>query len=287
MNGFSTDLLSTQQQRHWPAFLSLGFDHGEKKTRMHQMQFQGPLRVQRPFYPEGKVCHVYLLHPPGGLVSGDDLNIQLDCAPDSQVLVTTPSAGKIYRSDSNDIAQKQRVDIQVTDSQCEWLPMETIVFDGAHGILNTHICLYGEAKFVGLDVFCLGRPKSDLPFESGSVEQRLSVYHDDKPLLLERQYLASNDPLIAASSGFNGWLVSGMLVAFGLAEPEEAVTLLRNYLENEAITTVSVTYRLKVLVVRYLGDCSEEAQAQLRMCWQLIRPMLMGRQACVPRIWNT
>ena len=74
MKGFSSDLLLAQQQRYWPAFLLLEFEKGENKTRMSEMKFKGPLRVQRPFYPEGQVCHVYLLHPPGGLVSGDDLN---------------------------------------------------------------------------------------------------------------------------------------------------------------------------------------------------------------------
>ena len=287
MTELTDQLSNTESQRHWPAFLLLGFDKGDAKTRMHQMQFHGPLRVQRPFYPEGEVCHVYLLHPPGGLVSGDDLNIQLQCEAGSKVLVTTPSAGKIYRADSNDIAQKQRVDIQVTDSRCEWLPMETIVFDGAHGRLNTQVNLYGDAQFIGLDVFCLGRPKSNLPFVSGSVEQRLALYHNDVPLLLERQFLASNDPLISARSGFNGKLVSGTLVAFGLAEPEQAVDSLRVYLQNESIQTLSVTYRLKVLVVRYLGACSEQAQTQLRACWQLLRPLMSGEPACIPRIWNT
>jgi urease accessory protein len=287
MSEFSTELLDSGQQRHWPAFISLGFDKGNNKTRMHLMKFQGPLRVQRPFYPEGEVCHIYLLHPPGGLVSGDDLSIQIDCEQGSEVLLTTPSAGKIYRSDSNGIVQKQRVDIQVVNGQCEWLPMETIVFDGAHGELNTQVNLYDKAKFIGLDVFCLGRPKSALPFESGSVEQRLSIYHNDKPLMLERQFLASNDPLITAISGFNGQLVSGTFVVFGLDDPETAMQCLREWITHESIETLSVTFRLQVLIVRYLGSCSEQAQGQLRTCWTLIRPMLMNRSACVPRIWNT
>lgn len=165
MSDLTTDILNSEQ-RHWPAYISLGFDKGADKTRMHQMKFQGPLRVQRPFYPEGEVCHTYLLHPPGGLVSGDDLNIQYDCDQGSEVLLTTPSAGKIYRADSNGVVQKQRVDIQVTDANCEWLPMETIVFEGAHGELTTQINLYGDAKLIGLDVFCLGRPKSALPLKA-------------------------------------------------------------------------------------------------------------------------
>ena len=279
--------MSTQTQRHWPAYLSLGFDKPAEKTRMIHMEFKGPLRVQRPFYPEEDVCHVYLLHPPGGLVSGDDLNIQLHCQSNSHALVTTPSAGKIYKADSKSIEQKQHVDIEVDNAVCEWMPMETIVFDGAHGKLSTQVNLFGDAKFVGIDVFCLGRPKSHLPFVHGSVEQRLSIYQDGIPLLLERQYLAADDPLLTAVSGFNGHLVSGTLAVVGLDNGAEMVTQLRDHFHADVKGTLSITYRLNVLLVRYLGDCSEQAQQQLRMCWQLIRPTLLERPACAPRIWYT
>ncbi|WP_456294745.1 urease accessory protein UreD [Vibrio sp. AK197] len=282
----STFNLTTQTTRHWPAFLSLGFDRNGEKTRMHQMRFQGPLRVQKPFYPERDVCHVYLLHPPGGLVSGDDLSIQIECTPNSHALVTTPSAGKIYRADSQDGAQRQQVHIDVVDGCCEWLPMETIVFDGAHGKLSTRVNLYGEAKFAGLDVFCLGRPKSALPFVSGSVEQRIALYYQDNPIFLERQYLAADDPLVKAMSGFDRHWVSGTLMVVGIDDIDLAVSNLQT-LTEQAGKTLSVTERLGVIVVRYLGDCSEQAQTQLRACWQSVRPLLNGKAACTPRIWNT
>ncbi|MCB9641348.1 MAG: urease accessory protein UreD [Myxococcales bacterium] len=286
MNQVSKFNLSTQTERHWPAFLSLGFDEGMERTCLRQMAFQGPLRVQRPFYPEGEVCHVYLLHPPGGLVSGDDLQVQVTCAERSHALLTTPSAGKIYRADSQGGAQRQQVRIRVEDACCEWMPMETIIFDGAHARLSTRVDLYGDARFVGLDVFCLGRPKSGLPFLSGSVEQRLAIYHQDRPLLLERQYLAADDPLFRAMSGFHTHLVSGTLVIAGLQDPQMGVEQLRAHLGTQQ-TTLSVTQRMGVIVVRYLGDCSEQALQQLRDCWQRLRPLLLGKAPCLPRIWNT
>lgn len=254
---------------------------------MKRMEFQGPLRVQRPFYPELDVCHVYLLHPPGGLVSGDDLSIQIHCQSDSHALITTPSAGKIYKADSKNVEQKQHVDIEVDNAACEWLPMETIVFNGAHGKLTTKVNLYGDAKFIGIDVFCLGRPKSHFPFMQGSVEQRLSIYQDGTPLLLERQYLAAEDPLLTSISGFNSNLVSGTLTVVGLSDGQAMVDTLREHCSADRQGTLSITYRLNVLLVRYLGDCSEQAQKQLRACWQLIRPELLQRPACEPRIWNT
>ena len=52
------------QSRHWAASLELGFEgrqqDGRPVTRMATARHRGPLRVQRPFYPEGRYgcCHV-------------------------------------------------------------------------------------------------------------------------------------------------------------------------------------------------------------------------------------
>lgn len=280
--------LAGTTERHWPAWLALGFDQARGRTRMKQMKFEGPLRVQRPFYPEEDVCHVYLLHPPGGLVSGDDLHIQLESQNASHALITTPSAGKIYKADSKQVAQKQRVDINVEEASLEWLPMETIVFDGAKGFLNTQVNLYGDARFIGMDVFCLGRLDSGLPFEQGLIEQRFNLYHNGKPLLLERQRLSTDDPMLKALPAFHGQLVSGTLVAYGAQDAEAEVAKLRTVLsEYEPLRCISVTQRLDLILVRYLGGSTEQAQDLLRLCWQVLRPGVMGKEACVPRIWAT
>lgn len=277
-------------QRHWPARLSLDYDVDHNRTRMHGMRFNGPLRVQRPFYPEGPVCHTYLLHPPGGMVSGDDLNIQVNCQPGSHALLTTPSAGKIYRADSCNVPQRQSTELTIDHARCEWLPMETIVFDGAHGQLSSRIELSGPCRFIGMEMICLGRPASELPFTSGRIEQSLSLYHDGIPLLLDRQCLDGQSTLLPAAAGFNGFTVSGTLLAFGLSAPqqESIVTVLREQLPMQsAHGWLSVTHRLGLVVVRYLGHDSEAGMHLLRQCWTLLRPELLNQPACIPRIWLT
>ena len=69
--------------------MELNFAVRQGRTTLAKMQFHGPLRVQRPFYPEpapaetagrapaSQPCHCCLLHPPGGLVSGDDLSLEV------------------------------------------------------------------------------------------------------------------------------------------------------------------------------------------------------------------
>ena len=71
----------------WQASLRLGFRTSARGTLLAERRRQGPLAVQRPFYPEGEVCHTYLLHPPGGVVGGDRLDIDVDLATGTQALI--------------------------------------------------------------------------------------------------------------------------------------------------------------------------------------------------------
>ena len=94
----------------WRASLSLGFRRTERGSRLVRSEHNGPLYVQKPFYPEGPDCaHVYLLHPPGGMVSGDFLTISAHAEAQSHALITTPGAGRVYRARSDGLLQQQQV----------------------------------------------------------------------------------------------------------------------------------------------------------------------------------
>ncbi len=278
--------------RKWLAELTLGFVAGPDKTLMKDFRFKGPLRVQRPFYPEGEPCHVYILHPPGGLVSGDNLKIDINCYKNSHAVLTTPSAGKIYQADSCNVEQHQIINLRVDDAVCEWLPQETIVFNGANGYLNTELELSEGAKFIGWDIYCLGRTAGNKPFNQGRVVQTLKVTKAGTPLLIERQVVHGGSDELAHRYGFSGHSVSGTLVAFGLANLPQSVVLLRKSIarvsdEMNVKGVLAVTQRLDLLIVRYLGPCSEEGKNLFIHCWKLLRQELLELDASEPRIWLT
>lgn len=282
-------------ERSWPARLALRLSAGDERqprTRLADMSFKGPLRVQRPFYPEGDVCHLYLLHPPGGLVSGDHLSIEVRAEAGSHGLITTPSAGKIYRSDSRNGSQRQQVELTVeAGASLEWLPMETLIYDGANGQLQTRIELAAGARFIGLDMLCIGRPHSQLPFVSGRAEQRLQIWRDGRPLLIERLLLDARQPQWQQPAGFHGSHVVATLVAAGVPEPQQTAEALREQIPELAELRLdeqfSISVRMDLLLVRYLGNNSEYGNRILRRVWACLRPLMWQRPASAPRIWNT
>lgn len=274
--------------RRWAASLSLELARRGDATRLVDIRHQGPLRVQRPFYPEGRdgCCHVYLLHPPGGLVSGDALSIDANLGEGAHSLLTTPAAAKLYKADSHGVAWRQESRLTVAKGGVlEYLPQETIAFDGSRGLQSTAIELEGNARCLGWEILALGRPAGNLPFLTGGLEQRFYLSRDGRPLWLERQLIDPTHPRFTGRWGQGGATVQATLWAAGLGEEGDAVATLRSTLPTGI--EWAVTCRRGVLLLRYLGAETNRAWDICQQAWELLRPLLTGRPASVPRIWLT
>lgn len=290
-----------QFSQGWSASLKLVAARRGERTVLSRNAHSGPLRVQRPFYPEGEVCHVYVLHPPGGLVAGDELDIRVHCDSGSQLLLTTPSAGRVYCSNAQHLAQSQKVTIRVeAGARCEWLPQESIVFDRAEAVNQLSISLAEGAEFTGWEITCLGRPASNEMFDGGNLQQRSEIYREDRPLLLERTRFVGGSPQLTARWGLAGATVVGTLVSTCLEVPVEqlrdAIELILNrgksQKENPNHLTfnkplVAVTVLPELLVVRAFGQNAAEVKAVFTELWYSLRVAQSGQDAVAPRIWFT
>jgi len=268
----------------WLARLELGFAQVNSRTRLKRSQHIGPLRVQRAFYPEGSLAHIYILHPPGGVVGGDQLHITLDVAHKAQVLCTTPGSGKFYLSAGEWALLEQTFRVK-PGASLEWFPQENILFAGARLRARTRIELEDDAVFIGWDVTCLGRPSSHERFEQGAFDARLEFYHNQKLLLVENQRVLDEHTLNAAA-GLRGHPMQATLLAFPCTDKH--LELVRTQLtQNGASKLIGATRIDGLLVVRALGNDSETLKQQLIGIWQTLRPALLDRPAVLPRIWAT
>jgi urease accessory protein len=249
---------------------------------LRERHHRGPLQVQRLLYPEGGApCHVMLLHPPGGLVAGDSLDVEVAVEAGARVLVTTPAAGKIYRTDgAAGAAQRQLLSV-ATGASLEWLPQETIAFAGADAELTTRVELEAGATFVGWEILCLGRPAAGEAFAHGRCRQRFELWRDGHPLCLERTSWEGGAAVMEAAWGLRGATVTGTLLATG---GPFAVDDIRTVPSTDLVSATVVD---ETLVCRYLGGSAERARAYLARVWSLVRPALVGRPPCPPRIWST
>ena len=301
----------------WQATLDLRFATSADQLRTdltHRAHF-GPLRVQKPLYPEGAgICHAVIVHPPGGIAGGDQLRVSVEVAPGAHALITTPGATKWYRSQGTPSRQTVRAQV-AAGAVLEWLPQESIYFDQVEACNDVEINLEGDARLLYQDIVCLGRTHSGEAFLQGRVAQRTVVKQNGRVVLAEQGALEAQSDLLKAAIGMGGATVAGVLIGIG-ALPATALAACRevhaglklagdNAGEQFGITrwvgragsvaTTAVSPKppalpgsmLQGAIVRYLGPSSERARAVLLASWQVLRPALLGVPAVVPRIWNT
>ncbi|MGH1540868.1 MAG: urease accessory protein UreD [Arenicella sp.] len=259
------------------------------KTVLVERRHQGPYTVQRPFYPEGDVCHSILLHPPGGLVEGDVLSLCVDCDPGSHCFLTTPSAGKTYECAHDFAVQKQVFRVQ-DNAALEWFPQEMILYDRSKSDLRTEIRLYGTGQFVGWEMICLGRPVAGDYFSTGDVHQLVSLYRDDKPLLLERSRFAATHSIRSSNCGLAGYPAMGVFLMTGadkthLQQARDAVDALDDGVRDQI--QMGFTLLEDVLVGRVLMNQSRFAKTACIAVWTALREEMLNIPATVPRIWFT
>ncbi|WP_296448636.1 urease accessory protein UreD [Rhodoferax sp. UBA5149] len=274
----------------WHARLQLDYRLALARTVLRHAH-NGPLRILQSLYPEGDaVCHNVLVHPPGGLVGGDTLDLQITAGGASHGLITTPGATRFYRS-SGELAL-QRTHITLTEqARLEWLPLEAICYNHCRAENHLTLDLAPQAEFMGWDVTALGLPHASQAFEQGSFLQHIEV----PGVWLERGRIQADDPrLMDGPLGLAGQrcLASIFFVAGSKLERgrrQLALDLAREVIEAHALrhTAGATSPNDRVIVVRVLAPMVEPAMDLLRLVWSRWRPHFWSLSAASPRIWST
>ena len=272
----------------WRGELRLVFERQGQATRLSASRARIPLAIQRPFYPEGpELCHALVLHPPGGMVGGDQLEIALELKTGAQALLTTPAAAKWYRSAHREALQRVHARL-AEDAHLEWLPQETIVFDGARVRQSLHVELASGATWLGWDITRFGRSARNERFLSGEWRNFTEVWRAGQPLWIDRQRVAGGSRLLDGAYGLAGQPVVGSLVWVGQAVTVELIEAARAAWHAAGhIGDAGVTRLPEGLVCRYRGPSSAEARQWFGVVWDLLRRSCRLRAACPPRIWAT
>jgi urease accessory protein len=265
----------------WRAQLDLKFAAREGRTWLAGRRHLGPLLVQRPFYPEGPVCHAYIVHPPGGIVTGDHLQIAVESAPKTHAVMTTPAATKFYRSHGPLAYQDQRISLH--GAWLEWLPQETIFYRGACARTGTRIDLDPQSKFIGWEVFCLGLPARGEPFDAGTLHLDLELWVEGRPRFIDRLRVTGESRSRTARWGFGGYEAVGTMLVY----PADRAMLEALRKAATSDDSVSITSVDEVIVCRGLAAQGEQVRTSFVRLWQTARPLLLGLPAVLPRIWAT
>ena len=294
---------ATAHAAGWQARLELQFEAAEARTRLAHCRHHGPLLIQRIFHPEppsgdaalaAEPCHVYVLHPPGGVVSGDELQLEVDVQARAHALLTTPAAGKFYRRSRHSAGEPGGSDarvgrltqtLRVDGGILEWLPQENIYFPETAVQLRTLVRLQAGARFIGWEIGCLGLPASQASLGEGTVRQSFELWHGASPLLLERLHIER--ACLQSRWGLAGRVALGTWLAFPAASRQLASARAAAVALNCADTTLACTLVDGVLSCRGYALRADRLKQAFIDLWCVLRPELLGRPAITPRIWAT
>lgn len=285
----SSALSDTSVQKNWSARLQLDYSVEEGRS-VARFSHEGPLRILQSLYPEGHtICHNVLVHPPGGLVGGDILDMRVAVASGAHGLVTTPGATRFYRS-QNGLA-KQQVHARVAQgARLEWLPLEALAYSGCDALNSASFELDPMAELMTWDITALGLPHAQQPFEQGIFRQHLEIPH----IWLERGTLDATDtrlmdgPLGLAGQRCMATLVFASGSALAQARADAALEVARTILEASSLSRqAGVTQpHPHIIVLRVLAPVVEPAALILRSVWAAWRQLLWQLPGVTPRLWN-
>jgi urease accessory protein len=278
----------------WHAQLKLDYRIGSGKTLL-DFSHDGPLRILQSLYPEGDaVCHNVLVHPPGGVAGGDDLDMTVQVQEGAHALITTPGATRFYKTSGDAAIQRTRVKLS-DGARLEWLPLENIAYSGCIAENRLQLDLAPTAQMIGWDITALGLPAAELPFERGqfTLHTELLDSQGGHSPWLERGRIAADDQrLLTSPIGMNGHtcLVTLFFIAgcaIDTMTTERFLSKSREIIATHPLhaTTGITRAQSQVIVLRALCDHTEDAFSLCKAVRGAWREIAWGLPPTLPRIW--
>jgi urease accessory protein len=264
----------------------LAFRRGESGTRLARLYQRAPLRALFPADDESGVTISVLITTSGGLVGGDRLDVRVGAEEGAAVLVTTQAAEKVYRSRGDDC----RVEVALSaerGSWLEWLPHETILFEGARLDRITRIEHAPGARVLAGEMLVFGRSAHGESLTRGRFRDAWEVRRQGR-LVWADALAAAGDlaAVLAAPACFAGAAAVATVVYIG-AGLDDALAFVRDLTAGAAAGEMAMaTCVAGVLVCRWLGRDARALRACFGRCWAAFRRRLGGLPPVLPRAWG-
>ena len=257
------------------------------RTELVKQYSCAPSLVQRSFYPTPHTCQTVILHTAGGMVGGDRLTQDITLGSDTQALITTATAGKIYRTNGQTATQTTKITI-ASQAHLDWMPQENIIFNQALYQQQLHIDLEPGASLILWDLTRWGRSARGEKFIQGSWRSHTEVWQGGQPLWIDRQYLQGHETTLASPHGLAQQPVLGTMVWLGKPISQEfREELYQQKHQHQIPDALGGLSRLtQGLICRYRGDSTAQARNWFMAVWHQVCEKYLQRQNHLPGVWR-
>ena len=276
---FDADSVSDDQLQRSRGAARLAFANRDNRNSIVERYASAPVRILTPSV-QGGIPEAVLANTSGGIAGGDTSHIDILVAQNAQALVTGQAAEKIYRS--IDMPASIRTVIKIEDgSTLEYLPQESILFDGAKLNRAVNISLGARSCLLLSEMFVLGRWAMNEDFTRGIFLDRWSIDVAGQPIWREGLRIEGGLSSLSSSLGFANARALATIFYAG-ANAAEILGLARDVIGPMGGATIV----RGMLVVRMLGNEAGMLKQQLSEIISIIRAAALGRPAEVPRVWR-
>ncbi len=259
------------------------FDAQEGGSALVQRYSSAPMQILTP-RPTRGVPEAVLANLAGGIAGGDRCEIGIAAGPGAKAVVSTQAAEKVYRAIDTPAEWMTRLTL-APGSALEWMPQETILFDGARLKRQTEVDLADDAKFLAIETLVFGRAAHGERIANCDLAERWQIDRNGRPVW--RDVLRIEDgafeSAIMADAGLRGSSVSATLIYIAPDAPER-VDDIRMLLSNVSAFSGASTLR-GVMAVRFLARDAGRFKRELMELLGRFRAMVFGRPALPPRVW--
>lgn len=245
-------------------------------TRLADLYQRDPCRILFPDPEPGGPPEAVLVTTSGGVTDGDTLKMTVEVGPDARAIATTQAAEKVYRA--ADPSDHCAIDVVLAVGQgavLDWLPQETILFDGARLKRRIVADVAAGGSLLACEMVVLGRAASGERFTGGLLLDAWSVRRARRLVWTDALRVDGETP---TGAGFGN--ANALATIVGVWDrPELPFERARALLEVTDAVRAGVTLVNGVLVARLLGDATAVRQATMRFIGDL-------RNRRLPRVWH-
>jgi urease accessory protein len=254
----------------------VAFARRDGETRLSDLYQRDPCRVLFPDPEPGAPPEAVLVTTSGGVTDGDILKMSVEVGPGAEAVAATQAAEKIYRAARS--AGHCAIDVSLEVSAggaLDWLPQETIVFEGARLKRRTVATVASGGALLACEMVVLGRAASGERFTDGLLLDSWSIRRDGKLAWTDTLRVEGETP---AGAGFGE--ANALATVIGVwDEPQPRFEKARALLEETGKAKAGVTLVNGVMVARLLGEATAVRSAATRFLGEF-----RGRR--LPRVWH-
>ncbi|WCK53798.1 urease accessory protein UreD [Aneurinibacillus sp. Ricciae_BoGa-3] len=264
---------------NWTGYLRMVCTKKDERSIIQDSYFEGAFKITRPVYLEHNgQAYLYVMNPGGGYLDGDSYRMEVHLHPEAEVLLTTQSSTKIYKTLTYPVFQETEIVLK-NRSLLEYLPDPIIAYEQARFMQQTVIQMESGASLVYAELFTPGWAPDGSWFRYDLLQSRMKVYMDGKLILFDHLKLEP-DQDIRGLGQMEGYTHYGSMIVINEDIDSPFIDRLTQMLQpfSEAAVGLSML-TVPGFTLRVLAHRTQDVEKLFHLCHGLFRECNLGKNA--------